>query len=127
MRAKSPYYWVADPLLEHETVVERAMFGCDALYLHGKLMLVLAPGKEEPWKGILVPTFREYHDSLIAEFPELEPHEVLGKWLYLSEAAEQFDDTAERLARVILRNDPRIGVEPELKKKRPTKRPKRVR
>ena len=97
------------------------MFGCDAFYLYGKLVLVLAPGKEEPWKGVLVPTFRDFHDSLIAEFPELEPHELLGKWLYLSEASEGFDDTADGLVSRILRKDPRIGVEPELKNRRTVK------
>ena len=117
-KKKSPYYWIADPLLEEPSLVEKAMFGCDALYLHGRLMLALTPGREEPWKGVLVATFREFHPALIAEFPELEPHAVLGKWLYLSEAAEEFDETAEGIVACVLRNDPRIGVEPELKEKR---------
>ncbi len=121
-KTKSPYYWVADPLLEHPTLVEKPMFGCDAFYLHGRLKLVLCPGKEEPWRGILVPTFKEFHQALIKEMPGLEPHSVLGKWLYISEAADSFEDVGEKIAQLILRDDPRLGVEPDEKKKRPKKK-----
>lgn len=114
-RKKSPYYWVVDRLLSEVSLVEKPMFGCDAFYLHGKLKLVLCPGKEEPWRGILIATSKEYHDSLIKDFPDLCSHQVLGKWLYLSESSDDFEEVGERLVRLILKNDIRIGVEPKRK------------
>ena len=117
-RTKSPYYWIADPLLEQPSLIEKVMFGCDAFYLHGRLMLVLTPGREEPWKGVLLPTYKECHAALMGELPELVPHPILGKWLYLSEAAECFDEATETMVKRILRNDRQIGVEPKLKTRR---------
>ena len=115
----SPYYWIAEELLEQPTLVEKRMFGCDALYLHGKLKLVLCPGKEEPWRGFLVATSRDNHNSLISQIPELTPHKVLGKWLYCSETEERFEDIAETILKLVLKDDPRIGVEPQQRDRKP--------
>ena len=110
---KSPYYWIAEELLGNPTLIEKPMFGCNAFYIDGKLKLALTQGKEKPWKGVLIPTFKEYHASLIEEIPELESHSILGKWLYLSDEAEAFEEAAFRLIELILENDFRIGVEPK--------------
>ena len=59
--------------------------------------LVLA-AKEEPWNGLLVCTSREFHAALIRDYPALQPHPVLPKWLYLAQACDGFEETAERLA-----------------------------
>jgi hypothetical protein len=94
------------------------MFGCQAAYLFGKLVLVLA-AKEEPWNGLLICTSREFHATLIAEYPALQPHPVLSKWLYLPQASDGFEETARELALHALKNDPRIGVEPTARKRKP--------
>jgi hypothetical protein len=95
------------------------MFGCQAAYLFGRLVLVLA-GKEEPWNGLLVCTSREYHSALIGEYPSLHPHPVLPKWLYLPQSCDEFEETAQQLVLQVLKNDRRIGVEPGAgKRKRP--------
>lgn len=91
------------------------MFGCDALYLHGRLKLVLTAGGDEPWNGLLIPTFKEFQKSLITDFPELVSHSVLGKWLYLAAESEDFEKTADRIVSLILKDDERIGVEPAKK------------
>jgi hypothetical protein len=31
---------------------------------------------EKPWKGVLIPTFKEHHASLIEEIPELKSHSI---------------------------------------------------
>ena len=111
-----PYEWIVEILREHQTYFEKNMFSCRACYCHEKLMLALAANKEQAWNGLLVPTEREFHDSLIAEFPELSSHPVLGKWLYLPVGAEQFEDTAMKIAELALRNDSRLGVFPGKKK-----------
>jgi hypothetical protein len=94
------------------------MFGCEAVYLFGKLVLVLAADKAEPWNGLLVCTSREFHSALIGEYPGLQPHPVLGKWLYLAQADDCFEETAQQLVQQIVNNDSRIGVEPGVRKRK---------
>lgn len=94
------------------------MFGALAGYFNGLLVLVLCDNDEEPWRGVLVPTERESHAALIAEFPAISSHAVLGKWLYLPERASSFESDAQRIVERIRRLDPRIGVIPERKRQR---------
>jgi len=89
----------------------RPMFGCLAAYFDGRLVLVLAD-KDEPWRGILVPTERDAHSKLIAAFPALFPHPVLPKWLYLAETTPTFEGESGRLVERIRQRDPLIGVLP---------------
>ena len=93
------------------------MFGAKAVYLHGKMQLCFF-AKHEPWRGILVCTDHSNHASLVAEFPSLSPHPELSKWLYLPEAADDFEAVASRIVRLISLHDERIGVESSPKKKR---------
>lgn len=76
----------------------------------------------EPWQGALVCTSREHHESLLAEFPSLVRHPVLGKWLYLPESADSFEADARRLVQLASRRDPRIGVASSAGKKRKVKK-----
>jgi hypothetical protein len=92
------------------------MFGGKSAYLDGKLMLYFA-AKEEPWRGVLVCTDRSHHAALIAAFPALAPHPVLPKWLYLPEAADDFESVASRLVALARRRDPRLGVFPQPRRK----------
>ncbi len=115
-----PLAWVVEPLESEPTLLVRPMFGGKAVYVRGRFVLFLV-SKEEPWRGVLVPTEREHQPSLIQDFPALSPHEVLPKWLYLPEAAASFErDTAE-LVRRIRSADPRIGIEPGVRRKRAAK------
>jgi len=114
---RHPLQWVVEPLKGEPTYLERPMFGCRACYFRGRLALVLASRRQEPWKGVLIPTDREHHDSLIRDFPQLRVHSVLGKWLYLSEDSEEFEELVPRLVDRVARGDPRIGVYPQPKKR----------
>ena len=58
------------------------------------------------------------HEALIAEFPDLSPHPVLPKWLYLAESADRFEPVAERLVALAKRRDPRLGVSSRPKKRK---------
>jgi hypothetical protein len=113
-RVRKPhrYEWLWEPLEPDPSFVLRPMFGTKAAYLDGKLVLCFSAG-EEPWRGVLVCTERAHHASLLAEFPCLLPHEVLPKWLYLAESADDFERVAERLVALARRRDPRIGVAPQ--------------
>lgn len=97
--------------MEQPSWLQRAMFGCLGCYLHGRLMLVLA-ARREPWQGLLVPTSREHHATLLREEGGLSIHPILAKWLYLPESSDGFEEAARRLVDRVLANDPRIGVEP---------------
>jgi hypothetical protein len=44
-------------------------------------------------------------------------HEILGKWLYLPEEAEDFEEIATRLVDLITEEDPRVGVLPKPRKR----------
>lgn len=113
-----PLLWLAEPLRDDPSYLDKAMFGGRAVHFAGRLVLLLY-AKGEPWRGVLVPTEREHHAALIADFPALAPHEVLPKWLYLPERAESFEADAQRLVSLIRRLDPRIGVLPGTKSRKP--------
>jgi hypothetical protein len=87
------------------------MFGCVACYLGGRLVIVLAD-RREPFQGVLLPTERSAHPSLLADFEALRVHPMLGKWLYLPHASRGFAAVAAGLVERILAGDPRFGVEP---------------
>jgi len=93
------------------------MFGGKAVYLDGRLMLYFTAG-QEPWRGVLVCTDHGHHAALIAEFPDLSPHPVLPKWLYLAESVDRFEPVAERLVALAKRRDPRLGVISRPKKRK---------
>jgi hypothetical protein len=112
-RRTDRFAWVAEPFAAESGHLERALFGCRAHYLDGRLVLVRAERGAEPWQGLLFPTGREQHLPLIRDFPALGPHPVLGKWLYLAEADPDFEATALALGARIQARDPRLGVEPE--------------
>ena len=100
------------PLMEESGYLEKSMFGCLAIYLHGRLMLVLASG-EEPWAGVLIPTEHQFHDPIVKEFLDVVQHSVLKKWLYLPEATEDFETVASDIVEAVRMNDQRFGVEPK--------------
>lgn len=112
-KKQNPFLCVREPLLEEPSYLERSMFGCQASYLHGRLVLVLASGAE-PWKGLLIPTDHRFHESLRKDFRSVKQHPVLKKWLYLPEASEDFE-AAAHIVDAIKIGDERFGVEPSSK------------
>ena len=112
-----PLEWLLEPLVADLRYLRRKMFGCEAAYLDGRIVLVLAVG-DEPWNGVLLPTSREHHESLFHEWPQLRKHSVLGKWLYLSQTDPDFETIARVLVKHAKLGDPRIGVLPKPRKSR---------
>jgi hypothetical protein len=93
------------------------MFGCQACYLHGRLVLLLTSGAE-PWNGLLIPTDYQFHDAIRKDFKTVKQHPVLKKWLYLPEASEDFESEAADVVEAIRMNDQRFGVETKQRKRR---------
>jgi hypothetical protein len=106
-----PLLWVVESLMEEPSYLEKPMFGCLAIYLHGRLTLVIASG-EEPWDGLLIPTEHQFHQDIVEDFPDVVQHSVLKKWLYLPEATEDFETVASNIVEAVRMNDQRFGVEP---------------
>ena len=113
--------WIAELMEKDSTFLQKKMFGCEALCLDDRQMLVLA-AKKEPWNGLLVCTNREHQESLTRDFPSLGPHAVLKKWLYISQTHADFEEVSQKLVKLALRRDPRIGVETQTRKKRDQKK-----
>jgi hypothetical protein len=116
-RPVHPHAWLWEPLEADPGFVLRPMFGTRAAYLDGRLVLCFA-ARPEPWRGVLVATDRSRHAALRADWPELAPHPVLPKWLYLPESADGFERVAEKLVQLVRRRDPRIGVVPAPRSRR---------
>jgi len=101
--------------MEDPSYIDRAWFGCRAIYLHGKLMLVLC-SDEEPWNGLLIATRHRFHESIREDFDCVVQHPVLKKWLYLAEAPEDFESVSSEIVEAISSGDQRFGVEPKERK-----------
>lgn len=118
---KNPLLWVVESIMEEPSYIDRAWFGCRAVYLHGRLMLVLCSG-EEPWAGLLIATEHDFHDSIRQEFGNVIQHPVLKKWLYLAEDSEDFESVSSGIVEAIRMGDQRFGVEPKERRSRKRKR-----
>ena len=113
----NPLLWVVESLQDEPSYLDRAWFGCRAVYLHGLMVLVLCAG-EEPWNGLLIPTHHRFHDDIINDCRGVVRHPVLKKWLYLPEASEDFEADSMDIVERIRNGDHRIGVEPKERKRR---------
>ena len=119
-RKRVPFEFVLDALaaLEPRT---NPMFGCLAVYVGPKIMLVLRdkPGSSD--NGVWLATTREHHESLRRDFPHMRSIGVLGKdvtgWQILPSDASDFEESALRACELIAARDPRIGKVPGAKKK----------
>ena len=79
----------------------------------------------EIWNGILFPTDREHHPSLIKDYPCLISHPVLGKWLYLKADEPDFESVIDDLVTQISQNNVRFGIFPQVKSKKKKKTKKK--
>lgn len=125
--------WLFEAFDRDPTYCQKRMFGCLAAYVRGQMVMVLAedPGEKsyrgrdygfDLWDGVMFPTERAFHESLMKDFPGLVPHPVLGKWLYLPARHEDFESMARDLARRIALGDRRLGIEPGMKERKAAKR-----
>ena len=111
-----PYAWLWEPLENDPTFLLRPMFGGRAAYVAWRLTLFFIARTGDCWRGVCVCAERGQHAALMGEFPEIAPHSVLSKWLYLPESHNRFEAVASRLVELVRRRDPRIGVLPQTKR-----------
>ena len=117
-RAKPvPYDFVLDEILSLSPVT-RPMFGCIAVYVEDKIVLILRDKpKSSADNGIWLATAVEHHESLRREFPKMRSIRVFGKkptqWQVLPADDPDFEAAAMRACKLILARDPRIGRIPK--------------
>jgi hypothetical protein len=113
--------WILQVFQNHPSFFTKRMFSGLAVYLFGRQMMVLMePAKTGRWKwhGVLICTEYAHQPAIIEEFPQLAPHDILKKWLYIDTRHEEFEPTMERVAEAIARDDRRFGIQPHSKKEK---------
>jgi hypothetical protein len=120
----------------HEFVLEaiaslvpttRQMFGCVAVYVEDKIVLILRDRSDFPAdNGVWLATMAAHHESLWREFPRMRSIQLFGSkvtnWQVLPADAPDFEEAALRACALIRAGDPRIGKVP---KRRPAATPRR--
>jgi hypothetical protein len=123
-----PHPFVLDAL-EAARPETRPMFGCIAVYVGEKIVLILRDKSgADPDSGVWVATLPEHHESLKRELPSLRSITVFGSgvtgWQVIPATSPDFEEAALRACEMILVGDPRIGKIPgERKKTTPRAKP----
>jgi hypothetical protein len=95
----------------------RPMFGCLAVYVADKIVLILRDKSDRTEdNGVWLATTKDHHESLRREFPNMRSIRVLGRgvtsWQVLPMDAPDFEEATLRACECILAADPRIGKVP---------------
>lgn len=117
-----PHEFVLDEIAALSPVT-RPMFGCLAVYVEDKIVLILRDKpKSQSDNGVWLATTKEHHDSLRREFPRMRSIRVFGKkptqWQVLPADDPEFEVAAMRACKLILARDPRIGKVPKTRRRR---------
>jgi hypothetical protein len=116
-RKPVPHEFVLDALAELSPLT-RPMFGCLAIYVEEKIVLIL---RDQPQSradnGVWIATTVQHHETLAREFPRMRSIQVLGKgttgWQVLPVDAPDFEEAALHACDLILAGDARIGKVPK--------------
>jgi hypothetical protein len=116
-----PHAFVLDAL-EAALPETRPMFGCLAVYVGEKIVMILRDkGSKDPDSGVWLATIPEHHDSLRRELPSLRSITVFGSgvtgWQVLPVSGPEFEEEALKACDMVLVGDPRIGKIPGEKRK----------
>ena len=119
-RKPIPHQFVLDAIAQISPFT-RPMFGCTAVYIQEKIVLILREKENYPAdNGVWLATTAEHHESLRAEFPNMRSIGLLGKkitgWQVLPSDAPDFEEAALRACELVLARDLRIGKVPGTRK-----------
>ena len=120
-RKAVPHEFVLEALANLPTET-RTMFGCLAVYLGDKIVLILRDGREPAAdNGVWLATTEEHHRSLAREFPSMRSIQLFGNkitgWQVLPADAPDFEPAALGLCDLIIARDHRIGKVPKSRQK----------
>lgn len=115
-RSRAPHEFVLDAL-ESVSPITKPMFGCLAVYVREKIVLILRDRSDERRdNGVWLATREEDHASLQREFPNMRSIEMFGTpkthWQVLPADASDFEEAAMHACELVLARDPRIGRVP---------------
>ena len=122
-----PFDFVLDQL-EPLAPFTKPFFGCTAVYVGEKIVLILRNKGDEPESnGVWLATTTEHHHSLQRDLPSMRSIGVLGYgttgWQLLHVNDPDFEASVTRACELILNGDPRIGKVPKQKSTKPAKEP----
>lgn len=125
MKQKIPFDFVLEELDRVHPRV-KPMFGCYAVYVGEKIVLILRHRKDhEDDNGVWITAQREYHESLKKEFPCMRSINLLGTaetvWQNIPVDDDNFEELVLKACELIIKGDMRIGKIPKLKKKKKNK------
>lgn len=115
-----PFDFVIEELSELNITV-KPMFGCHAIYIEDKIVLILRDKKDKTKRddGVWLATVAENHESLQKEFPYMRSIELFGTpptaWQVLPVSSSDFEDAVLHACDLIRNGDPRIGRIPQKK------------
>lgn len=120
--AAIPFNFLLDRL-ESLSPKTKPMFGCHAVYVGEKIVLIMRQkGDERHDNGVWLATAEEHHSSLKRVFPSMRPIRLFGgsssSWQNIPVEADDFEESVMTACDMILKNDPRIGKIPVSKKKK---------
>ncbi len=112
-RKAPPHAFVLEALAELVPRT-RPMFGCLAIYVGEKIVLILRDKPKVPEdNGVWICATQEHHVSLHREFPNMRSVALLGgkitNWQVLPVDAPDFEESALRACELVVQRDPRIG------------------
>ncbi len=112
-----PFEFVLDYLHDKNPSV-RPMFGCYAVYIDKKIVLVLRDKKaHRSDNGVWLATTKEHHASLKKDFPSMRSIKLLGKsvtgWQVLPASSHDFESSVVLACELVVKGDPRIGKIPK--------------
>jgi hypothetical protein len=119
---KPPFDFVLDELSAQEPWT-RPMFGCHAVYVEDKIVLILRDkGRPACDDGVWVATTEAHHASLRRELPSLRSITVLASggvtgWQILPVEADDFEESVLRVCALVRAGDVRIGKVPKPRRK----------
>ncbi len=116
---KIPFPFITD-LLSPLNIVIKPMFGCHAIYVRERIMIILRQRDDhEDANGIWIATSKEHHASLKKELPTLHSVFILSdgkketEWQMIHVDADDFESSAIRVCELILKGDARVGRIPK--------------
>ena len=117
-----PFEFVFDHLegLPYEV---KPFFGCFAIYIGDKIMLILRDKKDHPEvNGVWIATSHDNHESLKSTFPSMCSVSIFNDgagetaWQMIPVDAADFESSVFELCKLVRREDKRIGRVPKKKK-----------
>jgi hypothetical protein len=115
-----PFDFVLEQLYSVNPVV-KPMFGCYAVYVQNKIVLILR-NKESfnQDNGVWLATNYEHHEALHKDFPSMRSIKLFGGndsgWQNLPYEAADFEEAVIKACSLILKGDQRIGKKTKSRK-----------